>query len=382
MTKSAEGTSESPGANTAAKRGSEPRLRGRGPRAASRREQGRVHPARLRLPVRAPRRHEHHLQRVRQERQGEPALAERVLLRRLQLHRQRRRERSGEHQDARTCGCPRIRATAHREAQEETGGVDRPKHRAQTGERRRGWRELRGCAVRERNRTLPGEPLPRSPPKSRRQRARRRGWIQITLWSNPSPTYGFFEQRRASVFDLSTKAIALTRSRAQGSQLQGRPAGTPYRIVQQDRYRSVWTAIPRARGPVPTSASRQNYPTGTIRSASESSRPTDTTGRSTRRRSRRPRNESRATKPSLIQLANVFAARPKRDDAAGGCTGIDLGSNDYVITCDGVALKAHQAGRKDEPAARRRQRAVARCTKGSFTVDGNGACATGSRSPA
>ena len=49
----------------------------------------------------------------------------------------------------------------------------------------------------------------------------------------------------------------------------------------------------------------------------------------------------------------------------GRCTGIDLGSNDYVITCDGVALKAHQAGRKDEPAARRRQRAVARCTKGS-----------------
>ena len=49
----------------------------------------------------------------------------------------------------------------------------------------------------------------------------------------------------------------------------------------------------------------------------------------------------------------------------GRCTGIDLGSNDYVITCDGVALKAHQAGRKDEPAARWRQRAVARCTKGS-----------------
>ena len=156
---------------------SEPRLRGRGPRAASRREQSRVHPARLRLPVRAPRRHEHHLQRVRQERQGEPALAERVLLRRLQLHRQRRRERSGEHQDARTRACPRIRATAHREAQEETGGVDRPKHRAQTGERRRGWRELRGCAVRERNRTLPGEPLPRS--RLKVADTKPRGWMRM-----------------------------------------------------------------------------------------------------------------------------------------------------------------------------------------------------------
>ena len=49
----------------------------------------------------------------------------------------------------------------------------------------------------------------------------------------------------------------------------------------------------------------------------------------------------------------------------GRCTGGDLGSTEYVVTCDGVALKAHRAGRKDERAARRRQRAVARCVKGS-----------------
>ena len=54
------------------------------------------------------------------------------------------------------------------------------------------------------------------------------------------------------------------------------------------------------------------------------------------------------------------ARRPR-----GRCTGIDLGATDYAVTCDGVALKAHHAGRRDEPAARRRQRAVARSVKGS-----------------
>ena len=51
--------------------------------------------------------------------------------------------------------------------------------------------------------------------------------------------------------------------------------------------------------------------------------------------------------------------------ARGRCSRIDLGSTDYVVTCDGVDLKAHRAGRRDEPAALRRQRAVARCPKGS-----------------
>ena len=54
------------------------------------------------------------------------------------------------------------------------------------------------------------------------------------------------------------------------------------------------------------------------------------------------------------------ARRPR-----GRCTGIDLGTTDYAVTCDGVALKAHRAGRRDEPATRRRQRAVARSVKGS-----------------
>ena len=37
--------------------------------------------------------------------------------------------------------------------------------------------------------------------------------------------------------------------------------------------------------------------------------------------------------------------------ARGRCSRIDLGSTDYVVTCDGVDLKAHRAGRRDKPGA-------------------------------
>lgn len=62
----------------------------------------------------------------------------------------------------------------------------------------------------------------------------------------------------------------------------------------------------------------------------------------------------------------VFSVDAQLEEASGaGSVGIDLGLNSLIATSDGDVIKAPRFARKAHKAQRRRQRALARCKKGS-----------------